>query len=198
MSENNKRCCHDSGHNKRSCKKVNKLSLENSKSYMAMIHIKIRDVLLRPEKKILTYDILDTNKTSKNKLIALKEKQFRMKIGEIWQIILGNYDGWIDLKTGNDYGLDIISHTKKIVIELKNRTNTDNSSSRQTNFNKLAKFKKDNPDYICIYGCINADDKEKSYKTKSEKIIHDDVEIEKHVGYEFIKFILEIIKNNYK
>jgi len=201
MSEKKRCClnCYEYGHNKRSCKKikVDKIKNLNSymeikylNSYMEMIDIKIRNVLLRPEKNILTYDILDINKTIKNKLITLKEKQFRMKIGEIWQIILGNYYGWENLKIGNEYGLDIISHTKKIAIELKNRTNTDNSSSRQTNFNKLVKFKKDNPSYICIYACINADNEEKTYNTKFEKIIHNGFEIEKHTGYEFIKFIL--------
>jgi hypothetical protein len=69
---------------------------------------------------------------------------------------LGSYDGFINLKVGHETGLDILSHTKKIAIELKNRTNTDNSSSKKSNLDKLAKFKKNNPTYICIYANINA------------------------------------------
>jgi hypothetical protein len=42
-----------------------------------------------------------------------------MKIGEIWEETIGNYDGFIKLKIGNDTGLDIISKSRKIIIELK-------------------------------------------------------------------------------
>ena len=67
-----------------------------------------------------------------------------MKIGEIWEEAIGNYDGFIKLKIGNDTGLDIISKSRKIIIELKNRTNTDNHSSRKANMDKLVKFKNPN------------------------------------------------------
>ena len=59
-----------------------------------------------------------------------------MKVGEIWQEALGNYDEFINLKNGHESGLDIISHTKKTAIELKNRTNTDNASSKKSNLDK--------------------------------------------------------------
>ena len=116
----------------------------------------ISDILSRPQKTKLTYDILDTEKTIYNKMIALKEKQRLMKIGEIWEEAIGNYDGFINLKNSDESGLDILSNKKKIAIELKNRTNTDNTSSRKTNLNKLAEFKRNHPDYRCIYANINA------------------------------------------
>ena len=111
----------------------------STKICLKNIYKEIRNILLRPEKELITFDILDNEKSSKNKLIVLKSKQYQMKIGEIWQVVLGNYNGWVNF---NNLGLDIISYDKKIVIELKNRTNTDNSSSRQTKFNNLANFKK--------------------------------------------------------
>ena len=119
------------------------------------------DMLSSIEKNVLTYDILDTEKSKTNKLLALKEKQRQMKVGEIWQEALGSYNGWCNLKQGHESGLDIISYTKKVAIELKNRTNTDNASSKKANFDKLAKFKKNNPEYLCIYANIN----DKSEKT---------------------------------
>ncbi|NBV25373.1 MAG: Eco47II family restriction endonuclease [Proteobacteria bacterium] len=64
-----------------------------------------------------------------------------MKYGEIWQMVIGNYHKFIDLKTGHTSGLDILSTERKIVIELKNRYNTDNASSRKTNLDKLYKYK---------------------------------------------------------
>ena len=113
-----------------------------------------------------------------------------MKIGEIWQEVLGNYNGYINIKIGHETGLDILSYSKKIAIELKNRTNTDNASSKKSNLDKLSKFKKNNPEYICIYANINDDTEKKTLKGYIKKILHNEEEIEQHVGYEFIKFIL--------
>ena len=159
-------------------------------AYFELLDANIQKILLRPENDVLTYDILDTEKSKKNKLISLKEKQRQMKVGEIWQEVLGNYDGFVNLKIGHETGLDVLSHSKKVVIELKNRTNTDNASSKKSNFDKLARFKQNNPDYLCIYANINADTETKTLRGCNKKIMHNDVEIEQHVGYEFLKFIL--------
>ena len=160
------------------------------RKYYELIDSSIHNILLRPEKNVLTYDILDTEKSKTNKLLALKEKQRQMKVGEIWQEVLGNYNGCVNLKIGHETGLDILSHTKKFAIELKNRTNTDNASSKKSNLDKLAKFKKHNPDYVCIYANINADTEKKTLQGSIKKILHDGVEIDHQIGYEFIKFIL--------
>lgn len=114
-----------------------------------------------------------------------------MKVGEIWQEVLGNYDGFINLKVGHETGLDILSHTKKIAIELKNRTNTDNASSKKSNLDKLANFKKNNPEYICIYANINADTEKKTINGTIKKILHNGQELEHQIGYDFLKFILD-------
>jgi hypothetical protein len=167
------------------------MSLEFSlEKYLETLESIIQNILLRSSKNVLTYDILDTEKSQRNKLVALKEKQRQMKVGEIWEQVLGNYNGYINLNGRHDSGLDIISHTKKIAIELKNRTNTDNASSRKSNFDKLADFKKSNPEYTCIYANINANSEKATFKSKVKKISHNDVEIEHHVGYGFLKFIL--------
>ena len=113
-----------------------------------------------------------------------------MKVGEIWQEVLGNYEGCINLKVGHETELDILSHSKKFIIELKNRTNTDNSSSKKSNILKLIKFKKENPEYRCIYANINDSTEKKTLNGYIKKRIHNGVEIEYHVGYEFLTFIL--------
>ena len=158
--------------------------------YFENLDVLICNILSRHENNILTYDILDTEKTTHIKLITLKEKQRQMKIGEIWQEVLGNYEGYTNLKSGHESGLDIISHNKKIAIELKNRTNTDNSSSKKYNFNKLLEFKKKNLEYTCIYANINADTEKKTLKGMIKNIKHNGIEIQHHVGYMFLKFIL--------
>lgn len=158
--------------------------------YLNFIDNTIKSILLRKEKYNINYDILDTDKSKEYKLIYLKEKQRLMKIGEIWQEVLGNYNGFNNLKKGHETGLDIISIDKKIIIELKNRTNTDNSSSKKTNFDKLAKFKKNNPEYTCIYASINDNNEYKTLKGTIKKIIYNDVELEIYIGYTFLNFIL--------
>ena len=150
--------------------------------YCELIDSSIHNILLRPENDVLTYDILDTEKSKTNKLLALKEKQRQMKVGEIWQEVLGNYNGCVNLKIGHETGLDILSHTKKFAIELKNRTNTDNASSKKSNLDKLAKFKKHNPDYVCIYANINADTEKKTLQGSIKKLLHDGVEIDHQIG----------------
>ena len=167
--------------------------------YFKNVELIIKIILLRPEKENLTFDILDTPKSKKNKLLVLKEKQRQMKIGEIWQEVIGNYKDLINLGIGHETGLDILSNTRKLAIELKNRTNTDNASSKKSNLDKLSKFKKENPEYTCIYANINADTDKKTLEGSNKKIIHNGVEIEHQVGYQFLTFIFgenteEIIK----
>jgi hypothetical protein len=146
-------------------------------------------ILNRPAEETMTYDMLDTPISLPHKLLVLKEKQRQMKVGEMWQEALGSIPGFMNLKQGHETGLDILSHERKIAIELKNRTNTDNASSKKTNFDKLAAFKKLHPEYTCIYANINASTEEKTMHTLPKKIMHQGVEIEHHIGYEFIKFI---------
>lgn len=161
------------------------------KNYYAKLDKIIGNILSRPEKKTPTYDMLDTKKTMQYKLLPLKEKHRQMKIGEIWQEVLGNYEGYMNLKIGHETGLDIISHSNKIIIELKNRTNTDNASSKKSNFDKLAKFKKHNPEYRCIYATINESTEEKTIRGSHTKFIQSDSEIEKYTGHLFLSFILK-------
>ena len=160
-------------------------------NYFKEIKIIINNILKTPTKNILTYDILDNEKTMQNKLIILKEKQRQMKIGKIWQAVLGCYKSFINLGEGHETGLDIISYDRKIIIELKNRTNTDNSSSRKTKYDKLADFKMKNPDYTCIYACINDDTENKTQQGCINILKHNNVEIQYYVGYAFLNYILE-------
>ena len=138
---------------------------------------------------------MDTEKLKINKKIVLKEKQRQMKVGEIMQIILGNYDKFINLGNGHESGLDIVSHERKIIIELKNRTNTDNASSKKSNFDKLVKFKMNNPEYSCIYGCINDETEEKTNNGKIEIIKHNNIELKIYVGHKLLELIFGDNKN---
>ena len=47
-------------------------------TYLELIENKIKIILNRPEKNDLTFDLLDTDKSMKNKMVILKEKQKSM------------------------------------------------------------------------------------------------------------------------
>lgn len=161
----------------------------NREQYFTKLGESVKVILQRPTKDVLAYDILDTEKSKVNKMVALKEKQRQMKIGEIWQSAIGNYKDCQDLKVGHITGLDILSEKRKFIAELKNRTNTDNASSKKTNFDKLAKFKAEHPEYTCIYANINDDTEEKSSQATVKKFQHNGVELEHHIGDQFLKYI---------
>jgi hypothetical protein len=158
--------------------------------YFLEMESKIDSILYRPQSKNTTYDILDTEVDNKVKLLILKTKQKQMKIGFIWQEILGNYNEFENLGNGHSTGLDIISRSRKIIIELKNRTNTDNSSSRKTNLNKLSLYKKQNPEYMCVYGTINDNTKQKTNNGYIRTIIHNEYEIKEYMGMCLLRLIL--------
>lgn len=161
-------------------------------SYLYKINKFIYSTLSTPYKnKNINFDILDSDDILNTKLLCLKMKHTQMKIGTIWQYVLGNYYNYQDLTIGHETGLDIINRTDKIIIELKNRTNTDNCSAKKTNFDKLSKFKKINPKYLCIYGCINENDKDKTLSGSIKKIIHNNEEIYMYTGYQLLKLILK-------
>lgn len=161
----------------------------NREQYFTKLGESVKVILQRPTKDVLAYDILDTEKSKVDNLVALKVKQRQMKFGEIWQSAIGNYKDCQDLKVGHITGLDILSEKRKFIAELKNRTNTDNASSKKTNFDKLAKFKAENPDYTCIYANINNKKKEKSSQATVKKFQHNGVELEHHIGDQFLKYI---------
>lgn len=155
-------------------------------NYLTQIESSIISILERPCKKKATFDVLSMPGEQQLLDSALHLKQIQMKYGEIWQTVLGDYDGFSNLKIGHECGLDIISTSRKIVIELKNSYHTDNASSRSANFDKLASFKKMNNDYIAIYGVIN----EKGNEGKIKTYYHNDVPIQYYSGDKLFEFLL--------
>ena len=55
---------------------------------------------------------------------------------------------------------------------------------------QASKFKKNNPEYLCIYANINDKSEKTTLKGSSKKIIHDGFELEHQIGSDFHKFIL--------
>lgn len=164
-----------------------KKNIFNINEFLDKIKKIIYTIMDQPEKNEILYDILNTEDDIKYSLISLKIKQKQMKYGKIWQYIIGEYDKFENLKNGHYSGVDIISYEKKIIIELKNRYNTDNSSSRKINLDKLVNFKLRNNDFICIYGVIN----EKNKIGKKKIILHNGIEITYLSGNFLFEFIFQ-------
>lgn len=133
---------------------------ELSKEELYFQHIRnvIKDVFEKSKNEDMLEDILLSDYIKKNQSsfnIVKNIKQLQMKIGYIWQCVIGDYPGFENLKQGHSTGLDVLCKERKFVMEIKNRFNTDNQSARNSNYNKLIKFKNDNPEYECIYAVIN-------------------------------------------
>ena len=183
----------------------------NLQEYFDKISPLITAVLNRkskPKDKIL-FDILDSELELEEIKIALKIKQKQMKYGEIWQIIIGNYKTMENLGVGHSTGLDVIDRAKKEIFEIKNRYNTDNSSSRKANFDKLVKFKQENPEYDIIYAVINEKKLMNELNTGIQKNIEHNGHIIKYLSgdklfdhvfgnnsQEIIHYVKELIASN--
>lgn len=108
--------------------------------YEKLINVKINKILTTMQSNKNSNDILLNNYFDNHQTEiqhSLQIKHLQMKIGNIWQIAIGNYKNFNDLGIGHKSGLDIINTKQKIIMELKNRHNTDNASSRKTNYEKI-------------------------------------------------------------
>ena len=141
---------------------------------------------------IILNDIYYRNSDSYNHFHQMKLLQ--MSVGNIWQDIFGTVDGIQNLGVGHSTGLDLLSEDNKFCIELKNRHNTDNSSSRKQNYKKLADFKVENPEYDCIYGVINCHTPDNIGKHYSFE--ENDQDLTYLSGDKLLTFLLGEDKNN--
>lgn len=168
----------------------------------------IKDTLCNIDKLNSTYhDIVLESFIDKNKDLIKKShtlKFIQMKIGHMWQDIIGSVEGITNLGVGDSSGLDIISNYKfktKFIMELKNAcpstrrtpsTNsykTDNASSRKENLNKLIKYQQSNNEYAPIYGVVNCNSK--MNEGKDHFIEHNGMKVRVLTGNKLLQFIFE-------
>src|SRR6266853_3708901 len=75
----------------------------------------------------------------------------RSNLGILWENIFCLF-GYYKLRQG----ADLVNHSTKVIIELKNSEKSDNSSSRKENMKKLIKARFDFTDkYLLVYGMVN-------------------------------------------
>lgn len=164
--------------------------------YIIKITKLIKDKIEKECKKYVHESTLfgdDSEKNIRKLEIAHTIRQKQMKEGEIAELMIGKFMGWKLLK--NHYsGLDCMKKDNSIIIELKNKYNTMNSSSEKATLDKLAIYRKNNPNTRCILGIINP---KKSCKILKEIIIHNGEEIEKIQGQELLDLVFTYKGKNY-
>lgn len=129
--------------------------------------------------------LLDVLITEREKKCSKYVKQLQMNIGEIWQIAIGEYKGYKNLRVGHISKMDVYCKKTNTYIELKNRFNTDNSSSRSANYNKMVNIIRKDQTATCIYGIIN----DKNKRGNKKEIVHKGYKIYIYSGERFLKHI---------
>tara|TARA_Y100001936_G_scaffold220891_2_gene235425 strand:+ start:4554 stop:5072 length:519 start_codon:yes stop_codon:yes gene_type:complete len=118
--------------------------------------------------------------------IAHKVRVSQMLEGYIAQVLIGNYPGWEDLGRGHPSKLDCRKLDNSVILELKNKYNTCNCSSKSKTLECLAEYKVKNPETTCILGIVNS--------KVTDKILIKEHEVNGVVVYE-VHGILKIILN---
>lgn len=182
-------------------KTLNSLHVSENKEVIDGYKKKLRRMIktkLKAKRHEFKYEPTLFSDTSENYIAMLKSafviRQFQMKEGEIAQIAIGNFYGWEDLGTGHPSGLDCRKKDNSVIMEIKNKYNTCNSTSQKGVLDKLSNYKKKNPNTRCVWAIINPKPK---CKILREKIIHNEVELEKIQGIELFKLVFNINNNDY-
>lgn len=77
----------------------------------------------------------------KNELIRQRQKTLQNTIGDLHQIVIGSFEDWEDLGTGQL--LDVVNRKKKIAAEIKNKHNTTKGSDKKAIYGNLKAFLED-------------------------------------------------------
>ena len=102
------------------------------------------------------HDIILTMVFERELEISYRLKLIQMKLGKLYEELAEKYFGFIKVKK-----IDLIHPKRRVAVELKASDNTDNSSSRYRNYEKLLEFKSD---YKLYYLCINCTTKKPQRK----------------------------------
>ncbi len=132
-------------------------------SYLIHVYILIKKMYQKKTKEYVHEPTLfgdDSEEHIKNLEKAHIVRQKQMKEGELAQILIGNWFGWEDLGKGHSSGLDCRKKDMSIIMDVKNKWNTCNSGSQKALFDKLSKYKKENPKTRCVWAIVNPKTKE--------------------------------------
>jgi hypothetical protein len=87
---------------------------------------------------------------AKAEKVRLAQKSLEGKMGDFHEELMGKFPGYVTYPVGHSTGCDVGSTDGNIVMEIKNRQNTMNSSSAEAVINKLKKNKAEGRDAILV------------------------------------------------
>lgn len=161
-------------------------NISRYRSLMALPTNPMNDPIIEPVLNDIAMNNFIKNNTNSYRQFSRFNNLFS-NVGRLWQMVIGDYQDNQNLLTGHPSGLDIMNTREKFAMELKNKYNTDNSSSKKQNLCKLSEFKRLNPDYKCIYGVIN----EKDRKDKIYTFIENEQELTYMSGEYLFKYLFK-------
>ena len=140
--------------------------------------------IVKKHMDMMCYNMTNDEWTKYEK-IRIKDKQINNKIGELHEYIVSDLDGWDNCKNSSDNfiklcGVDVYKKDESKFIEIKNKYNTLNSSSKKETINKLLKIKSKYPNSLCVIGVINGPNTKKKIK---------DSDIWEYSGKEFYNLV---------
>jgi hypothetical protein len=114
----------------------------------------------------LVFDIFngktDVDSWVKSESIRQADKTLNNRIGEFHQMLLGGVDGWQNLGTGDETGVDLKNTGNTIFIELKNKFNTVNGPSLKSVRNTLEDAIGSHPNSTAYWAFIISKSKNRS------------------------------------
>jgi hypothetical protein len=117
--------------------------------------------------------------------VRLKDKQINNKIGELHEFLLAKSKNYVKCNSvDKNIQVDIMKTDKSVFIELKNKYNTMNNSSKLQTIERLKDIKHKYPESLCLIGIINGKN-----NSSSKKKISSNPEIWKYTGEELFNLV---------
>lgn len=110
---------------------------------------------------------LDIKAWITNEELRQGDKTVNNRVGNFHQMLLGKVEGWEDLGTGHPLEIDLKKEDDSVFIELKNKFNTMNSSSKSKCWDKLEAVAEKYPESTVYWAYIiskNGDSGEKAWE----------------------------------
>jgi hypothetical protein len=93
------------------------------------------------------------------------------RLGIFYEKLICLFDDFEKINEPTFRRADIISHSRKIILELKTNYSSANADMKSSKFFSLCLLKQRNPTYEVIFGCVNDSNKPKQYYNKDGVLI---------------------------
>ena len=110
----------------------------------------------------LVFDTLNSGMAldtwERNDIMRIKDKAINNAVGLFHQELLGGVEGWHQAVSDQNVMIDLAKNDNSVFVELKNKHNTFNSSSRENTHNKFLGITKQHKSAKCYWAYIIPND----------------------------------------